>query len=427
MLQFATILSVIAVIALTQGGFLASLWWMDRGSAAVAWWAAAFAVLAAGCGLTVWQVFNGPAVAGVAGAALIVSSFGLIWQAVRLFDGRAVIWPALAGAPVIWFAIVMAVGAAVDVNMVITSAGLLCCGYVLLALYEVWRGRREALPSRQPLAAALLVVLVCLLVQIMLGAGPGPAGVATRAMPYGVWLTLAAAIAISTAAALALGMSRERRQRSHEVVTALDPRTGALSLGAFLAPAARLVAAQLRLGAPMTFVSIQLDGQPPASVEARLCAIHDQLMELTRPSDIIARGKAGAIAVVMPGVEPDIVAVKMRRVLERSAAVVAEPGDAGVWSRKTAVDDTDVTWEAPVRARVGMVSSSEVGHDLRAMMLAAEAAVDDARSADGAHFSDTLVTYSARRPAVSRSASSWPGGVILSRLGDARHAGAFND
>lgn len=419
MLQFATILSVIAVIALTQGGFLASLWWMDRSSAGVGWWAAAFGVLATGCGLTVWQVFGGPAVSGAAGAALVIASFGLIWHAVRLFDGRPVIWPALAGAPVIWFAVVMALGAAVDVLMVITSAGLLCCGYVLLALYELWRGRREALPSRQPLAAALLVVLVCLFAQIMLGAGPEPAVAAARAMPFGVWLTLAAAIAISTAAALALGMSRERRQRSHEIVTALDPRTGALSLGAFLAPAARLVVAQLRLGAPMTFVSIQLDGQSPTSVEARLCAIHDQLMELTRPSDIIARGKAGAIAVVMPGVEPDIVAGKMRRVLEGSAGVVAG-------ARTVAMND-DALWEAPVRARVGMVSSSEVGHDLRAMMLAAEAAVDDARSADGAPFADTLVTYTARRPAVSRSASSWPGGVILSRLGDARHAGAYND
>lgn len=398
-LQFATILSVVAVIAGAQGALLAFLWLTDRRSGLSGWWSAALCALAAGCGLAVWRAAGAPFAVGVLAGGLLLFSAGLIWQALRFFEGRPAVWPALAGAPLAWMAGVTLVADQLDPQKAANTAGFMLAVLLGLALYETLRARREALPSRPLLAASLAVAIFCLLVQLVISlradwiavnhlAGD-PAG------SWGVWLALAAGISISTAAAMAFGMSRERREQSLDVMVGIDPDTGALRTGAFLGPASRLVAAQHRQGGMVTFARVAFDGEDQTAVEGRLRQVHERLMARARAADISARFGPGVIAVVMPDVSPEAAGVLLRRVLDSCPRAWGEGGR-----------------RVRVRARVGLASSADVGHDLRALMQAAEAASDDAGEQDGPDdaFADRLAIYSGARRTVRRAAGMWPGG-----------------
>ena len=382
-LQFTTIISVSAVIACTQGVFLLGLWLMDRRVVTLMWWAAAFGGMTVGGSLAVWMAFGGPWLAGIAGGAAAIFAFGLVWQAARAFEGRSSVLAPVAGVTLLWLGGAAMAGNDVDAGVLMASIVTLFALFLLLALREIWRGRSEALPSRKPLAIALGVATSCILLLIFPDMGPAAGGV-DASLPIGVWLTLAATIAMSTGAALALGMTRERQQRARDVLAALDPQTGALNLGAFLGQAARLVAGQLKVRAPVTFVAVQLERTAgDGGVDSRIHLVHDRLIALSRVTDIVARIRPGAFAVLMPNIEPDEALPLVQRVLRESAG----PGAHTAAAR----------WEA-LRARVSLVSSSEVGHDLRAMILAAEGAMEETRDATA----DAFAIYRATRQETGR-------------------------
>ena len=411
-LQFTTIISVSAVIACTQGVFLLGLWLMDRRVVTLMWWAAAFAGMTTGASLAVWMAFGGPWLAGLAGGAAAIFAFGLVWQAARAFEGRSSVLAPAGCVALLWLGGAAMAGGEVDAGVLMASIVLLFALFLLLALREIWRGRSEALPSRKPLAIALGVATCCILLLVFPDMGPA-AGGADASLPIGVWLTLAATIAISTGAALALGMTRERQQRARDVLAALDPQTGALNLGAFLGQAARLVAGQLKVRAPVTFVAVQLERTGgDGGVESRIRLVHDRLIALSRVTDIVARIRPGAFAVLMPNIEPDDALPLVQQVLRESAGAGAHTAAAARWDA--------------LRARVSLVSSSEVGYDLRAMILAAEGAMEETRDATA----DAFAIYRATRQEAGRrtigdgpgrsSASGeprdvngWPAGAVL--------------
>lgn len=411
-LQFTTIISVSAVIACTQGVFLFALWLMDRRVVTLMWWAVAFGAMAAGGSLAIWRTFDGPWLAGASGGALAIFAFGLVWQATRAFEGRSSVWAAAAGVALLWFGGAVIVGSDADAQVLMASVVTLFAFFLLLALREIWRGRSEALPSRKPLAIALGVATLCIFLEIFFGLGSGAGAAADASLPLGVWLTLAATIAVSTGAALALGMTRERQQRARDVLSALDPQTGALNLGAFLGQAARLVSAQLKVRAPVTFVAVQLEAAGEGGgVEGRVRAVHDRLIALSRVTDIVARIRPGAFAVLMPNIEPDEALPLIQRVLRESANAGGHMAAA--------------RWDA-LRARVSIVSSTEVGHDLRAMILAAEGTMEETRFGT----SDAYAIYRASRqepgrrtimdsaglpvlPGVPRELDAWPAKLVL--------------
>lgn len=411
-LQFTTIISVSAVIACTQGVFLLGLWLMDRRVVTLMWWAAAFGAMTVGGSLAIWRAFDGPWLAGAGGGAVAIFAFGLVWQATRAFEGRSSVWVVAAGVALLWFGGAVTIGDDAEAQVLVASVVMLFAFFLLLALREIWRGRREALPSRKPLAIALGAATLCILLEIFAGLSSGGGHASDASLPIGVWLTLAATIAVSTAAALALGMTRERQQRARDVLSALDPQTGALNLGAFLGQAARLVSAQLKVRAPVTFVAVQLDqASEGGGIEGRVRAVHDRLIALSRVTDIVARIRPGAFAVLMPNIEPDEALPLIQRVLRESM--------------NTGSHMVAAKWDA-LRARVSIVSSSEVGHDLRAMILAAEGTMEETRFAT----SDAYAIYRASRqepgrrsvvdgvarpgsPGGPRELDAWPANVVL--------------
>lgn len=408
--QFTTIISVSAVIACTQGVFLFGLWLMSRRAVSLLWWAAAFGCLVVAAVLAVLPTLGGPAVAVYYGGALAIFAFSLMWQATRVFDGRGPAWTIGVGVPLLWLGAVAIAENDAGPQLLVASAGLLFVAFLLLALREVLRGWRENLPSRRPLAVALGVAALFIAIQSFVGTGAEGSGEGEKSLSLAVWLMLAATIAISSAAALALGMTRERQQRVRDVLSSLDPQTGALNRTAFLGQAARLVAAQLKARAPVTFVAVQFErGDAGVVIDQRMRAAHDVFTAMSRVNDIVARVHPGAFAVVMPDIEAEDALPLIQRVLAESS--VADAGAAAPWHGAGAV--------------VGLVSSTEVGHDLRALMQAAQALVEERRDASA----DVFAIYRASRDSVARrylgeapagrkpgepgSATVWPLGAVL--------------
>jgi len=147
-------------------------------------------------------------------------------------------------------------------------------------------------------------------------------------------------------------------------------------------------------------------------VESRIRLVHDRLIALSRVTDIVARIRPGAFAVLMPNIEPDEALPLVQQVLRESAGAGAHTAAAARWDA--------------LRARVSLVSSSEVGYDLRAMILAAEGAMEETRDATA----DAFAIYRATRqeagrrtigdgpgrPSASgepRDVNGWPAGAVL--------------
>ncbi|GGC74222.1 diguanylate cyclase domain-containing protein [Chelatococcus reniformis] len=366
-LHYTTVLSVSAAIAVTQGAFLLLLWGLDRRSRALRWWAAAF--LAMGCALVLVSAHGSlPSFFSVyVSAPLMILAYALVWQATRSFDGRPVNPLLLIAPALLWLG-----QSALDPNVLYWAAlsrrhllVIAIIGYLVLAIVEIWRGRSDRLGSRLLLALALGAAAFSFVLRL-LSVDPGTASLADRP-DWSPWLTLLTMVSMSAAAALALALAKERMQQMEFAHIYLDPATGALNLGSFLSHAARLVAGQMKDRKPVSLLLMHLgDESTRGGVHRKiddddLRAFYDQAVTRLRPTDLLARVGAQNFALVVPNVGP----AQAREIGERTVRMAQE------WAAATD--------PSPLTMTVGAVCSSQVGYDLRSLILAADAAVEEAK------------------------------------------------
>ncbi len=248
----------IAVFTLSIAGALLLLsWLLHRSNRALPQWGIAFFLGAIALALIGARGRIPDAWSILAANALLAAAYGVMWQGVRTFEGRAsppavtyagaAIWASACAVPAFydsWFArafLVMAIGVA----------------YSLMAAVELWRGRRETLTSRWPLIVLLLIHVATLplripLVSALNGGPPAPSIVVGSVIFETLLFCICGVYLLGS-------LSKERLALRHEQTSMLDPLTGVANRRAFLAHGTRIIDRADTSGQPAALLLFDLD------------------------------------------------------------------------------------------------------------------------------------------------------------------------
>ena len=331
-LQSATLdlptLSLVAIcIAGLLGLFLIIDWMQQRNVRALAWWGSAYLIGASAMALGTMPtpIIQLPAV--VPGALTFVAC-GMVWNGVRLFQGRRILPLATFIGAALWLGIGQIPGALDDGNGAILGA-LIVPIYTFFVAVELWRERRQTRYSR---AAAIVVpclhagiFLVPLAMRVLLPVGHDTA-----------WLTVftleTILYAVGTAFIVML-MVKDHHVHIYRTAASTDHLTGLLSRRAFMENALKLCAHQAKRAKPVAMLLFDLDHFK--SINDRFGhTVGDAVLRLfgqvvragTRADDIIGRfGGEEFIAIVPGGLESaNKIGERVRSAFEAAGTKVAE-------------------------------------------------------------------------------------------------------
>jgi GGDEF domain-containing protein len=247
-------LSLVAVcIAGLLGVFLIIDWMQQRNVRALAWWGSAYLIGASAMALASMPtppIELPPVVPG----ALTFLACGMIWNGVRLFQGRRILTTATFIGAALWLGIGQIPGALENGHGQILGA-LIVPVYTFFIAFELWRERHRTRYSR---AAAIVVPCV--------HAGLFLVPLAMRAfLPSdynAAWLTVftleTIIYAVGTAFIVML-MVKDHHVHVYRTSACTDHLTGLLSRRAFFENAHTLCAAQARRKEPVAMLMFDLD------------------------------------------------------------------------------------------------------------------------------------------------------------------------
>ncbi|HET9716306.1 MAG TPA: GGDEF domain-containing protein [Pseudolabrys sp.] len=350
-------LSLVAVcVAGLLGLFLIIDWLQQRNVRALAWWGSAYLIGASSMAL--WSVpaplFRlPPEVPG----ALTFLACGMIWNGVRLFQGRQVLSIAAFAGAITWILF----------SRMMPGDGRIVLGACVVTVYtffiavELWRERRQASYSRTAafvvpwLHAGIFLMPVAMHTLFPKVFGPS-------------WLTAftlqTILYAVGTAFIVML-MVKDHHVNIYRNAASTDHLTGLLNRRAFMENAVALCARQGRRGEPVTLLMFDLDRFK--SINDRFGhSIGDDVLRMfaqvvrssTRENDIIARLGGEEFAAIVPGGME--VAVKIGERI-RSAFETA-----GVTVRSHAVGAT---------VSIGAAASYEAANGIDSLIARADAAL----------------------------------------------------
>ena len=348
-------LSLVAVcIAGLLGLFLIIDWLQQRNVRALAWWGSAYLIGASSIALGSMPsplIKLPPEVPG----ALTFLACGMIWNGVRLFQGRRVLPLATFIGAALWLGLGRIPGVLEDGNGPIIGA-LIVPFYTFFIAIELWRERRRTRYSR---AAAIVVpclhagvFLVPLAMHEFLPAGHNTA-----------WLTVftfeTILYAVGTAFIVML-MVKDHHVHVYRTAAYTDHLTGLLNRRAFMESAATLCAQQAKRAEPVAMLLFDLDYFK--SINDRFGhATGDEVLRLfgrvvrasTRVDDIIGRfGGEEFVAIVPGGLDSaSKIAERVRAGFEAAGATVANHTLGATVSIGAAISYDAVTAIDPLIAR----------------------------------------------------------------------------
>jgi diguanylate cyclase (GGDEF)-like protein len=296
-------LSLVAVcIAGLLGLFLIIDWLQQRNIRALAWWGSAYLIGASSIALGSMPSSLIKLPPGVPGALTFLAC-GMIWNGVRLFQGRRVLPFATFIGAAFWLGLGQIPGVLENGNGQIVGA-LIVPIYTFFITFELWRERRRTRYSR---AAAIVVpclhagiFLVPLAMHAVLPAGHNAA-----------WLTVftleTILYAVGTAFIVML-MVKDHHVHVYRAAACTDHLTGLLNRRAFMDNALTLCAQQARRGEPVAVLMFDLDFFK--SINDRFGhAVGDNVLRVfgqvvrasTRVDDIIGRFGGEEFIAIVPG------------------------------------------------------------------------------------------------------------------------------
>jgi len=296
-------LSLVAVcIAGLLGVFLIIDWMQQRNVRALAWWGSAYLIGASAMALGSMPspiIKLPPQVPG----ALTFLACGMIWNGVRLFQGRRVLPFATFIGAAVWLGVGQIPGVLENGNGQVVGA-LIVPVYTFFIAMELWRERRRTRYSR---AAAIVVpclhagiFLVPLAMHAFLPAGHNAA-----------WLTVftleTILYAVGTAFIVML-MVKDHHVHVYRTAASTDPLTGLLNRRAFMENALTLCKQQGKRGEPVATLMFDLDHFKSINDRFGHTAGDDVLRLFgqvvrasTRADDIIARFGGEEFIAIVPG------------------------------------------------------------------------------------------------------------------------------
>jgi diguanylate cyclase (GGDEF)-like protein len=289
-----TLLALVVFTAAVAGCLLLLSWLQHRDSPALALWGMSFLMSAVSGALfavrgdipDVWSIVIGNAIGALA--------YGVLWSGVRTFESQPVSLPLAAAGAVIWLAActIHPIYASPWARAATMSAILMA--YLLMALYELWRARGEALMSRWPIMALLAGHAVLMPMRIPLA----ESFVGARLSNVHLLAFVAfEAVFISICGAYLLGsVVKERVALRYQEASLSDPLTGVANRRAFLRQGERLITRARYARQPVALLLFDLDRFKEVNdqfgheagdiVIAAFCRVATSLL---RPGDLFAR------------------------------------------------------------------------------------------------------------------------------------------
>lgn len=350
---------------IVQGLVLLLFWFQDRRAGALAAWGAGLALAGTGFALMAGRGTISDWLSIYVANALYLCACGLLWQGVRVFDGKRVsILAVLAGAGVWGSALLLPeVRESVSLRSILVTS--LSSFYCAIAAIEIWRGRSDRLTYRQPLFVMLALLAIVFAIRVRyVDVLPFPSGAAPAVSGFAIIFAALWIFGSSTILAfLALALVKEKFESERRSTSLVDPVTGALKRGAFMLHGGRVVARYAHERRPVCFLlaALHLPGED-ADLHMRIFAERTQAS--LRPTDLLARMGRREFACVLSDMSHGE-AIAMAEAIHQSAL--------SHWS-----------WSAEAGLTIGLASSTQVGHDLRALISAADAALEAARPNDAA-------------------------------------------
>ena len=314
-----TMMTMESFVTACAGGVLLVAWLQARKTPALALWALADFVVAAGIlSLMLGSALREP-VWPILGGGLVALGPGLMWKAARAIDAkRASLSLALLGSAVVGLAnfVPGTRGFAWSMSLAISAV------YLFAAATALWLGRKERLAARWPLIALTAAHAAVL----SIGAYSTLVGSTSRdelaplMSLFGLIHFETIIFAIGTAVCM-VALVKERNEAASRMAANIDPLTGIANRAAFIDAAERILERCRRESAPVSVMMFDLDRFKAVNdtyghavgdtVIRRFCA---SAAAALRPNDAFGRLGGDEFAVAMPGSGVEAAAVRAERI-----------------------------------------------------------------------------------------------------------------
>jgi diguanylate cyclase (GGDEF)-like protein len=361
-LDISTLYLVASLVAAMLGALLLYFWRQERIDA-LGWWGAAYVL--GGLTIVVWA-FAGTLFGPLAEVAITMVGFaacGMVWNAARVFHGRATSWPGILAGAIAWAAASYNLPEASNLRVIVGAA--IVAGYAAMTASELWSERRKTYHSRWPALAIPTMHGIVLMLPILLGdflrTGGGALDVRSGwVAAFAIELVL---YAVGTVFIVFMLVS-ERTVKAHKTAASIDPLTGLFNRRGFSELTGRMIEREEAAGRPVTALIFDLDhfksindrfGHPAGDEILKLFA--NVLVHTLRITDIVGRIGGEEFAAMLPcSVAEAVIAADRVRTVFASAGVQ--------------VDD------APVATSVSIgVAGGAPGTSLNALLAAADTAL----------------------------------------------------
>ena len=324
-------------VALLSSLLLFAAWTQIRSAPALLWWSASQLTCAIGIGLLALGFASHTIVAAASGAAFAVVAPPLLWAGVSRFNGRRVQPLALAAGPLAWLAVNLVPMPSTPEVTARAVEFAVVVAYMLAAVAELWRGRREGLMARWPLMAIFTLHAAIFAGGILdLYRGQVPVD---RAPPLNSWFSLIhfeQMIFLVGSAVFMVVLARERIELGFKQASHLDELTGAANRRAFFERAERLLRRCQEGGGPCSLIVFDLDHfkqindtQGHGAGDRVLRTFAEVAQTTLRPNDLFGRHGGEEFAVMLPGTGAEVAYVVAERVRHAFAAASDESDNAG--------------------------------------------------------------------------------------------------
>ncbi len=361
-LDISTLYLVASLVAAMLGALLFFFWKQER-IAALGWWGAAY--ILGGIAIATWALAG--AYLGTLGEVVLTMvgfvACGMVWNAARVFHGRATSWLGILAGAVLW--------AAAGFNLPDTSSLRVIAGAAIVATYaamtanELWSERRKALQARWPAIAIPAMHGFVLMLPILLGdflRGDGGA-LDVRSGWVAAFAIELVLYAVGTVFIIFMLVS-ERTVKAHKTAASIDPLTGLFNRRGFSELTGRMISREQTAGRPVTVLIFDIDhfksvndrfGHPAGDEILKLFA--NVLVHTLRITDIVGRIGGEEFAAMLPcPIDEAVIAAERVRTVFASAGVQVD--------------------ETPLATSVSIgVAGGPAGTDLNALLAAADTAL----------------------------------------------------
>jgi diguanylate cyclase (GGDEF)-like protein len=361
-LDISTLYLVASLVAAMLGALLLFFWKQER-IAALGWWGAAY--ILGGIAIATWALAG--AYLGTLGEVVLTMvgfvACGMVWNAARVFHGRATSWLGILAGAVLW--------AAAGFNLPDTSSlrviagAAIVAGYAAMTANELWSERRKALQARWPAIAIPAMHGFVLMLPILLGdflRGDGGA-LDVRSGWVAAFAIELVLYAVGTVFIIFMLVS-ERTVKAHKTAASIDPLTGLFNRRGFSELTGRMISREQTAGRPVTVLIFDIDhfksvndrfGHPAGDEILKLFA--NVLVHTLRITDIVGRIGGEEFAAMLPcPIDEAVIAAERVRTVFASAGVQVD--------------------ETPLATSVSIgVAGGPAGTDLNALLAAADTAL----------------------------------------------------